>query len=140
MLANTSITQIMTKNVVSLEQKSSLFEAEDLFKKHNIRHLPVQFYGKLVGILSLTDLQRVSFASLAGDAESNTDNVLFDMFNVENIMAHQPVSLQVNQSVKDAAEVLAKKEFHALPVLDGTDLVGIVTTTDLVKFMLEQMK
>ena len=42
------------------------------------------------------------------------------------------------QTIKEVAEILASREFHALPVIDGTKLVGIVTTTDLIKYLLEQ--
>ena len=53
-------------------------------------------------------------------------------------MAKKLVSISPDTTIKEAAEILAKKEFHALPVCEGDLLVGIVTTTDLIKYLIEQ--
>jgi CBS domain-containing protein len=54
------------------------------------------------------------------------------------VMVSNPVTVKSMQTIKEVAEILASREFHALPVIDGTKLVGIVTTTDLIKYLLEQ--
>ena len=51
-------------------------------------------------------------------------------------MAKNVVSISSTTSIKEVAEILTKKEFHALPVVDDDVLVGIVTTTDLIKFLM----
>jgi CBS domain-containing protein len=48
------------------------------------------------------------------------------------------VSVSPVTTLKEVAEILSKREFHALPVVIENKLVGIVTTTDLINFMLEQ--
>ena len=48
------------------------------------------------------------------------------------------VSVTSKDTIQEVAEYLAKKELHALPVVDGGKLVGIVTTTDLINYLLEQ--
>ena len=48
------------------------------------------------------------------------------------------ITVCTSNSIKDVAEILASKEFHALPVVDNNKLVGIVTTTDLIKYLLKQ--
>jgi CBS domain-containing protein len=53
-------------------------------------------------------------------------------------MAKNLTSIQSSATIKEVAEILAKKEFHALPVVDDGALVGIVTTTDLINFLIEQ--
>lgn len=136
MLINRPIKDIMTAQVISITTDTRLEEAEAMFRKHKVRHLPVTKNKELVGILSLTDLQRISFASSFGEAEDEIDNAMYEMLGVSQIMQSKPVSIQLNASVKDAAEILASREFHALPVVDGNQLVGIITTTDLIKFLL----
>lgn len=135
-----SINKIMTANVIAINPSLSLLEAQNLFRKHKIRHLPVVKDEKLIGILSLTDLQRVSFASISGDGELSSDSALIEMLNVEHIMRKEPTSVSDNQTIADVAEILAEEEFHALPVTQsGTNkLVGIVTTTDLIRYMLKK--
>ena len=56
------VSQIMSKELVTLTPDQSLYEAERLFKKHRIRHIPVVEGDKLIGIVSYSDLLRISFA------------------------------------------------------------------------------
>ena len=48
------------------------------------------------------------------------------------------VSISPESTIKEAAQILATKEFHALPVCEGELLVGIITTTDLIKYLIDQ--
>ena len=64
MKKRTPITAIMTKNVITLNTTDDLLTAEKLFKKHHIRHIPVVSGDKLLGMLSYTDLLRISFADI----------------------------------------------------------------------------
>ncbi len=60
------------------------------------------------------------------------------MFTIEQVMAKNLVRVSSNTTIKEVAEILAKREFHALPVIDDGKLSGIVTTTDLINYLLEQ--
>ena len=53
-------------------------------------------------------------------------------------MAKNLISVSSNTTIKEVAELLSKKEFHALPVVDNNVLVGIVTTTDLINYLINQ--
>lgn len=131
------VSTIMTKNVVKLNLSDDLTKAEMLFKKHHIRHIPVVYSNKIVGMLSYTDLLRISFAD-AIDDEDDVDTTVYNMFTVEQVMAKKLVSIAPDTTIKEAAQILSTKEFHALPVCEGDLLVGIVTTTDLIKYLIEQ--
>jgi CBS domain-containing protein len=132
------ITKIMTAQVVTINLSHSLSHAEALFAKHKIRHIPVVNGQELIGMLSLTDLLRLSFMDNYGDDESSVDTAVYSMLSIEQVMVSNPVTVQSMQTIKEVAEILASREFHALPVIDGTKLAGIVTTTDLIKYLLEQ--
>ncbi len=132
------VSTIMTKNVVKLNLSDDLTKAEMLFKKHHIRHIPVVYSNKIVGMLSYTDLLRISFADAIDDEEDVVDTTVYNMFTVEQVMAKKLVAISPDTTIKEAAEILAKKEFHALPVCEGELLVGIVTTTDLIKYLIDQ--
>ena len=132
------VSTIMTKNVVKLNLSDDLTKAEMLFKKHHIRHIPVVYSNKIVGMLSYTDLLRISFADAIDDDEDVIDTTVYNMFTVEQVMAKKIVAISPDTTIKEAAEILAKKEFHALPVCEGELLVGIVTTTDLIKYLIDQ--
>jgi len=130
------ISKIMTKDVVTLTLDDSLFEAERLFKKHHIRHIPVVDDDRIIGMLSLTDLLRISFADSYSDTES-MDTAIYNMLSVSQVMANSPVKVSSDSSIKNVASLLASKEFHALPVVDDERLVGIITTTDLLNYLVD---
>lgn len=132
------VSTIMTKNVVKLNLSDDLTKAEMLFKKHHIRHIPVVGGNKTVGMLSYTDLLRISFADAIDDDDDVVDTTVYNMFTVEQVMAKKLISIAPETTIKEAAEILASKEFHALPVCEGDLLVGIVTTTDLIKYLIDQ--
>lgn len=134
------VSTIMTKNVVAVQLDDTLLNANKLILKHHIRHLPVVHGTQLVGMLSKTDINRLTFSGLfAGEGE--VDEAVFDMLNIGQVMSHKPRAVKESDTIKEVAEILSKEEFHSLPVVadeDESKLVGIVTTTDVIKYMLEQ--
>ncbi len=133
-----TVHQIMTNQVLTIHVEDSLDKAERLMNKNKVRHAPVVKDEKLVGMLSLTDLQRLSFADTYGEEEDDIDSAIMGMLNIEQIMNARPRFIQSDQPVSEAAQVFVKENFHALPVVDGQNkLVGIVTTTDVIRYYLE---
>ena len=136
---NIPVSTIMSTQLVILNTTDSLEKAEHLFKKHKIRHIPViEGQKKIVGMLSLTDLLRISFADGAYEDEDDIESVVYEMFTLSQVMAKKIKSVSPQTSIKEVAELLAAREFHAVPVVDQGDLGGIVTTTDLIKYLLKQ--
>ncbi len=138
MIKKTLVSTIMSKNVITLQCTDDLEAAEHLFKSHKIRHIPVVCGDQITGMVSYTDLLRISFADAIGDDEMSIDSVVYNMFTIEQVMVKNLVSMPSTSTIKEVAELLSKKEFHAIPIVDNKKLVGIVTTTDLIKFLLSQ--
>lgn len=138
MKKRTPISEIMTTDVITLNLNDNLDKAELLFKKHKIRHIPVVSGDEILGMLSYTDLLRISFADAVDEFEEEVDTIVYNMFTIGQVMAKNLVSVSSDSTIKEVAEILAKKEFHALPVVDDQKLVGIVTTTDLINYLLDQ--
>ena len=132
---NMTISTIMTKNVVKLNISDTLTKAETLFKKHHIRHIPVVKDKTILGMLSYTDLLRISFADELDDEENSIDITVYNMFSVEQVMTKNLTTISPETTIKEAAEIISKNEFHALPVLENGLLVGIITTTDLIRYL-----
>lgn len=132
------VSKIMSTNLITVNHTNNLVEAEKLFNENSIRHIPVVSGDDIIGLLSLTDLLRVSFVDAYGSDESNVDTAVYNMLSIEQVMVKNLVSVSSTQTIKEVAEILAKNEFHALPVVDNNKLVGIVTTTDLLNYLLEQ--
>lgn len=131
------ISQIMSRKLITLAPTQSLYEAERLFKKHKIRHIPVVESDRIIGIVSYSDLLRISFADMT-DNEEEVTSVVYDMYTIPQIMAKAPLTVNSDVTIKEVAEILSKQSFHSIPVLENDKFVGIVTTTDLIKYLLEQ--
>lgn len=138
MKKQTPVSVIMTKNVITLNNEDNLETAERLFKKHRIRHIPVVSGENIIGMLSYTDLLRISFADAVDDDEEYVETMVYNMFTIGQVMAKSLISVSSTATVQDVAEILSDREFHAIPVVDDGKLVGIVTTTDLINYLLEQ--
>lgn len=139
MIKDATITKIMTSNVITVDVVQTLHQAIDIFYKYRIRHIPVIKENKLVGILSLSDIKRLSFVKHFGDRESSVDTAIYDMLTIEQVMAGHVQTIEAGKTIREVAEVFSQKEYHALPVIDGDQLVGIVTTTDLIRHLLHHI-
>jgi CBS domain-containing protein len=131
------VSKIMTKNLVKLNVSDSLSKAEALFKKNKIKHLPVVSGDKIVGMLSLSDLLRISFADATNDSGNYVESTVYDMFSLEQVMTSKVVCVKSDDTIKEVAEILAREHFHALPVIEHDKLIGIITSTDIINFFLE---
>ncbi|UYW00647.1 CBS domain-containing protein [Flavobacterium agricola] len=132
------VSRIMTSNLVKLNYDDQLTKAEDLFKKHKIRHLPVVRANQVIGMLSYTDLQKVCFADQGDDAETNIETVVYNAFTLEQVMSKQVLTVFPWTPIKEVAILLSEANFNALPVVEHDKLVGIVTTIDLLKYYISQ--
>lgn len=131
------VSEIMSKDLITISPDQSLYIAEKLFSRHNIRHIPVVENERLVGMLSHTDLLRISFSGL-DESDDSIVPVIYEMYSVPEIMTRVPIFVEVTTTIKEVAEILSRQSFHSLPVLDKGKLVGIVTTTDLIDYLLAQ--
>ncbi len=132
------ISKIMTRELITLSLSDDLYKAEKLFKKHHIRHIPIVEEEHIIGMLSYSDLKRISFLDSYDSHEIEVDNAIYNMLSIQQLMVKNIVTINSSITVKSVAEILAKNEFHALPVVENDILVGIVTTTDLLKYLLAQ--
>ncbi|MDF1811392.1 MAG: CBS domain-containing protein [Verrucomicrobiales bacterium] len=135
MRKNVSITHIMSKDPVTIHQGEPVSKVRQLFKENDIHHLPVVSGRELVGIISWTDLMRVSFGDAFDQSDESVDVTLDHSMTIEDLMCSTPRTLTENHSVRDAAAILLEADFHALPVVSGRELLGIVTSKDLIKFL-----
>lgn len=131
------ISKIMATDLITLRKADGLDKAEHLFKKHRIRHIPVVDGKKIVGMLSMNDLLRISFADGAYREEENVSSSIYEMFTIPQLMRSSLTTVGPDNSIKEVAKIFVKSEYHSLPVVKGDELVGIVTTTDLINYLLE---
>ena len=126
----------MTANPATAHHGTPLSEVRNQMTELNCHHMPVVSGSELKGMISSTDLLRVTYEYDKNPAQS--DAVLDHTRSVEDVMQPSLVTVTSKTTVRAAAEIFSKNAFHALPVCDDGALVGIVTTTDVINYMLEQ--
>ena len=124
----------MTKNVVCVAPEQQLLDVKHIYEKENFHHhIPVEENGKLVGMVSLIDfMYNISGAGISDD------NVVYKELKVKDIMTQNPFYLTTDATIEDVAKVLEKGNYHAVPVLENNNIVGIVSTADLIKYFLNK--
>lgn len=127
----------MTKTVVTANEKDDLKTVVEKLKKNTIRHIPIVKGKEVIGIISRTDINRLTFGALF-EGQEGADEAILDMLTVSQVMTSKPKTVSSDMIIKDLAEIFSKEDFHALPVVDDGQLQGIVTTTDVIKYLLEQ--
>lgn len=128
------MSQIMTKRLVTAETDARLQKIRQIFEEYGFHHIPVMEFGKLVGIISKTDFYRVSHTlsfTLDGCEHIATDD---HVYTAKDIMTEYPMQLDPDDTVGLAADIFLANRFHALPVVEAGELVGIVTSHDLIGF------
>ena len=90
---------------------------------------------KLIGIVSASDILGISVEGVGSD-ERSMDAYIDHQFSIEGLMKKDLKTLSTKSTIADAAEILSDGNFHAVPVVDNNDdLVGLVTSTDLIRFL-----
>lgn len=136
MKKRTPISKIMSSDIITVNKTQSISEVNNIIKDKNIRHVPVVSGNKIIGMLSKVDLQKISFVNTVDGNELTT--AIYDNLNIEQVMTKNVKVVQKKDTIYDVATILSKNEFHSLPVVDNDELVGIVTTTDLIKYLVDQ--
>ena len=123
----------MTPNVTTVNKTNSLSDVVEIFNKHHIHHIPVVSGDQLIGMISRSDIDRVSFVSGTQGGEVST--AVYEMLDLEQVMTKNLVSVETDTEIRDVVEILSKSDFHALPVTENGKMAGIVTTHDLLNFL-----
>jgi acetoin utilization protein AcuB len=128
----------MSKPVIALTKDMPIHEALALFKKEKIRRAPVLQSGQLVGIVSDKDLLNASPSPVSSLSVWEM-NYLLSKITVSEVMTHKVETVQANTPIEEAARIMADKKIGGMPVMDGHQVVGMITETDLFKIFLELM-
>ena len=133
-----SVSQIASTALITIQMGQKLSDARKLMQVNQIHHVPVVNGTKLVGLLSAVDLASLSLTSFGSDERSN-DTILDNQFSVEDVMSKNVVTIKPTTSIREVAEMLAEGHFHSLPIVDKEgNLKGLVTSTDLIRYLLSQ--
>lgn len=126
----------MSKNVISVSINDAMDYAIRLLKEHRIKMLPVLDKGAIVGVVTDRDLKRAS-ASDATTLEIHELLYLISRIRVGDIMSRSPVTVPLDYTVEETAQLLLEKNISGAPVVDhDNNLVGVITQSDLFRVLI----
>jgi len=128
-----AVEQFMTAKPITVRRETSLRKALQLLQAHGIRHLPVVHGRRLVGIITDRDFRLVLPSSLAMPEEQEQFQLWGAHVKVGEIMTRRVLTVTPETRTDKAARLMVQRRIGCLPVLQGTTLIGIVTTVDLLR-------
>lgn len=135
-----TVAKWMSTKLITLQKDDPVSLAYELLLANDIRHLPVLSRGKLVGILTDRDLHEAVVPCDGATDRRGIYNTLKDI-SVEKIMTPNPISIHPDASIEQAAQILYERKIDCLTVKDTKGkLVGIITSTDILRAFIELMQ
>ena len=127
---NILISQLLTRNLVSINQNKTAYNAIKLLTTNNIGALPVLNDNmELSGIISERDIIREI---------SNNLSVNFNKSNIKSIMTSKVITINKNTKSETIMDIMSKNKIRHIPIVENKLLIGIVSIGDVVKRLLEK--
>jgi acetoin utilization protein AcuB len=134
-----AVAEIMTPNPVTVTPRNAIRTAVNLMREVGCRRLPVIDRGRLVGIISDRDLRRAANSPFVV-REQWYDNFILDHIEVGSCMTPNPLTIHPAAPVSEAARLMRDHKIGGLPVVADGQLIGIVTETDLLNFLIDMLE
>jgi acetoin utilization protein AcuB len=129
------VSQWMTKQVLVVELYDSIGVARRLMSKHRVNQLPVVANNKLVGIVTDRDIRDAYPTSMLIDHGKEIDKFA-ESYTVEEVMTFNVMTVQLETPLLTAVRILRRHRIGSLPVAKKEKLVGIITRSDVLDFIL----
>lgn len=128
------LSEIMNRDMVTVDKHASLRMARRILDQHRIRHLLVVEGKRLVGIVTDRDLRQAAPSSKSPLTISERQEFM-DELKVLEVMSRKLITASSTTTIREAAKVMVSEKIGCLPVVDGNQLVGIVTQADLLEML-----
>ena len=129
-----AVREVMMSNPVTLKPGDTLDLANDIISLGRIRHIPVVEDGQLVGLLSERDLMGAA-ATKIFQLKQKRKSALLKTVLIKDVMKKRVISVKPDTPIKDAAHLMADKKIGCVPVVESGTLVGLLTTTDILRYV-----
>jgi len=128
------VREIMMGSPVTLKPEDTLDLANDVISLGRIRHIPVVDAGQLVGLLSERDLMGAAASRIFGLRQKSKTSLLKSVL-IREVMRKRVITVTPETSIEDAARLMADKKIGCLPVVSDGAIVGLMTTTDILRYV-----
>lgn len=133
------VSTIMTTKLFTVNPGDKLTKVKEIFDAHPIHHVPVVKFKEIVGIISKTDLLYFMRGYHLNDEDRFVNEARLRAFNAEEIMTKGIAKVTPHDRISVALEIFLVNRFHAVPVVDNEELVGIITTFDVIKALAKEI-
>lgn len=127
------ISTIMSSKLITVSPDDSLMMVKEIFDQNKIHHIPVVRFKRIEGIVSKTDFLHFLHGFKSNEMDKFIDETRLRSWRAEEIMTKGLAKVESTDPIRTALEVFLVNRFHAIPVVDNDELVGIVTTFDIIK-------
>lgn len=125
----------MTTDLVTVSPEETARNIKDLFNQNSFHHLPVTDKGGLlIGIISKEDFFKVAYVLSLSTTGRTWSEGAYKALRARDFMTKYPLTLDPDDSIGLAADIFLANKFHALPIVEDDQLVGLVTSHDLLRF------
>ncbi len=127
----------MTRKLFTVNPEDSLTKVKEIFDEHHVHHVPVVRYRQIVGIVSKSDFLHFLHGFKGSDMDKFIDETRLRAWKAEEIMTKGLAKVDSKEPIRTVLDLFLVNRFHAIPVVDDDELVGMVTTFDVIKALAE---
>jgi acetoin utilization protein AcuB len=129
------VSSIMTDytSLVTVSSEDSLARVHEIFDSRNFHHIPVVNFRQIVGIISRTDFEHFLGGASTFDVDKSLNDLRMRTTKVSELMITRMGKVEPDDRINVVIDIFLLNRFHCLPVVDGDDLVGIVTPYDILR-------
>ena len=124
----------METKLVTISANDRLSTVDDIMTLGRVRHIPVVQAGRLVGVVSQRDLLRASLSALSEHRDAER-RAFLSVVEIARVMSTPPIVVSPEATIEQAAAIMASKRIGCLPVLENDELVGMITETDILRWV-----
>lgn len=135
------ISSLMTdqSKLITIAPEESLVKVKEIFDKHKFHHIPVVQFREIVGLISKTDFEHFMGGASHFEEDRFVNNLRMERTLVSEIMTKRLGKVAPDDRINVALEVFMVNRFHALPVVENNELVGILTPFDIMNALSKQV-
>lgn len=123
----------MSTRLVTVDPDDRLSGVKEVFEKYNIHHIPVARDGKIQGLISKTDFLFFLRGFTKNEDDKFVNEARLRAYKAGEIMTTGLATMQPGEPISKALDIFRVNRFHAIPVVEAGNLVGIVTTFDIIR-------
>jgi len=127
------VCDVMKKSVVRISADDTLWIVKEIMDLASVRHIPVVEGGVLVGVVSQRDLLRASLSNIMG-ISAEEQKIFLEGVRISEVMSAPPRTIGPREAIQAAARLMSEHKIGCLPVVEGREIVGILTETDVLHY------